>query len=163
MNAHVKSGPSSGPTQRPAVKSYSIRDLAKEFGVTARALRFYEDKDLLHPARDGMTRIYSTRDRARLQLILRGKRVGLSLNEIREILDLYELPDGERMQNRKSLEKFKKQLVALERQKKDVEAAIDTLRDACSRLEAVLASEGPGPQTEAQVRAYDALARTRMG
>lgn len=163
MNAHVKPTQVVAPPQRAPTKSFSIRDLSKEFGVTARALRFYEDKDLLHPARDGMTRIYSTRDRARLQLILRGKRVGLSLNEIREILDLYELPDGARMQNRKSLEKFKKQLVALERQKQDVEAAIETLKDACARLEDVLAKEGPGPETEAQVRAYEAVARTRMG
>ena len=71
--------------RRPA-RTYTIRQLCLEFKCTPRALRFYEDKGLLTPARDGMNRVYSYRDRARLQLILRGKRVGLSLSEIGEIL-----------------------------------------------------------------------------
>ena len=72
------------------MKTYTISELAREFQVTPRALRFYEDKGLLSPTRDGLNRVYSTRDRARLKLILQGKSVGFSLSDIREILDLYE-------------------------------------------------------------------------
>ena len=71
-------------------RSFTIRQLCREFGATPRALRFYEDKGLLAPARNGLNRVYSYKDRARLQLILRGKRVGLALAEIREILALYD-------------------------------------------------------------------------
>ena len=70
-------------------RTYTIRQLTKEFSVTARTLRFYEDEGLIAPERRGQTRIYSARDRARIILILRGRRVGFSLAEIREILDLY--------------------------------------------------------------------------
>ncbi len=74
---------------------FTIGDLAKEFGTTLRTLRFYEDKGLLNPKRDGMNRIYNRRDRARLKLVLMGKRVGFSLTEIRDMLDLYDLRDGQ--------------------------------------------------------------------
>jgi DNA-binding transcriptional MerR regulator len=86
-------------------QTYSITQLRREFDVTARTLRFYEDKGLLEPARDGQTRLYSHRDRARLKLILLGKRVGFSLADIKEILDLYNLKDGRFTQMRVSLEK----------------------------------------------------------
>ena len=72
-------------------RTYSISELAREFGVTPRALRFYEDKDMLHPSRDGMARVYSYRDRGRLKLIVHMKSLGLPLNDIREILDLLSL------------------------------------------------------------------------
>ncbi len=81
------------PDLRRPERTYTIRQLCIEFKVTPRALRFYEDKGLLSPAREGLNRVYNYRDRARLTLILRGKRVGLSLSEIREILDLYKLGD----------------------------------------------------------------------
>ena len=84
-------------------RTYTIRQLCVEFKVTARALRFYEDKGLLSPKRDGMNRVYGYRDRARLTLILRGKRVGLCLSEIREILDLYSADDNGAVQNARSL------------------------------------------------------------
>ena len=71
------------------MKTYTISELAREFQVTPRALRFYEDKGLLSPTRDGLNRVYSTRDRARLKLILQGKSVGFSLSDIREILDFF--------------------------------------------------------------------------
>ena len=77
-------------------RTYTIRQLTKEFNVTARTLRFYEDEGLIAPARRGQTRIYSGRDRARIILILRGRRVGFSLAEIRGILDLYGVHDGGR-------------------------------------------------------------------
>jgi DNA-binding transcriptional MerR regulator len=124
-------------------RTYSIRQLCREFGATARALRFYEDKGLLAPARDGMNRVYSYKDRARLQLILRGKRVGLALAEIGEILDLYEVDDGGAQQAAKSLRKFRERIVALENQKLDIDNAIQQLRAGCEAMEKRLAETRP--------------------
>ena len=75
--------------------TFTIGDLAREFGVTLRTLRFYEDKDLIRPRRQGLNRLYGRRDRARLKLILLGKKVGFSLAEIKEMLELYDLRDGQ--------------------------------------------------------------------
>jgi DNA-binding transcriptional MerR regulator len=83
--------PSRAPLPEP---TYSIAQLAAEFGVTARAIRFYEDEGLIQPARQGMRRIYSKADRARLTWILRAKRVGFSIADIREMITLYDLGDG---------------------------------------------------------------------
>ena len=103
------------PTElRRPERTFTIRQLCLEFKCTPRALRFYEDKGLLSPARQGLNRVYSYKDRARLQLILRGKRVNLSLAEIREILDLYDKNDGGAAQNAKALRKFRERIVALE-------------------------------------------------
>ncbi len=112
--------------KKPSV--FTIGDLAREFRVTLRTLRFYEDKGLLNPRRDGLTRIYSRRDRARLRLILMGKSVGFSLRQIKEILDLYDVRDGEVIQLRVALEKFGEQIKVLQAQKSDVERAIDELK-----------------------------------
>ncbi|MEZ5841482.1 MAG: MerR family DNA-binding transcriptional regulator [Hyphomicrobiales bacterium] len=106
---------------------FTIGDLAREFGTTLRTLRFYEDKGLLNPKREGQQRLYSRRDRARLGLILRGKRVGFSLSEIREMLDLYDLRDGQVTQMRVALSRFEKQVDNLKRQKEDIEEAITEL------------------------------------
>src|ERR1700753_3896580 len=100
-------------------RTFTIRQLCLEFKCTPRALRFYEDKGLLAPARQGLNRIYSHKDRARLQLILRGKRVGLALAEIREILDLYEADESGAQQAAQSLRKFQERIVALEQQRLD--------------------------------------------
>ena len=89
-------------------RTYSITELCREFSVTPRTLRFYEQKGLLAPARRGWTRLFSYRDRARLQLILRGKRVGFSLEEIKEMLDLYNLKDGQLTQLRVASTKIKR-------------------------------------------------------
>ncbi len=132
------------PTElRRPERTFTIRQLCLEFDVTPRALRFYEDKGLLAPAREGLNRVYSYRDRARLQLILRGKRVGLSLAEIREILDLYNSEDGGAAQSAKSLRKFRERIVALEQQREDIEDAIVQLHEACKRLEKRLAETRP--------------------
>ncbi len=146
--------------RRPA-RTFTIRQLCQEFKCTPRALRFYEDKGLLTPARDGMNRVYSYKDRARLQLILRGKRVGLSLQEIGEILDLYAVGDNCAAQNARSLAKFRERIVALEVQRKDIDDAIDTLVEACNRLEQHLANTRP--DLLPQAADYDQVLRARLG
>lgn len=107
--------------------TYTIGDLAQEFGVTLRTLRFYEDRNLLTPRRQGTTRFYSRRDRARLKLVLLGRKVGFSLAEIAEMIDLYDLKDGQATQLRATLAKFARQIEVLRQQKRDVEQAIEEL------------------------------------
>lgn len=125
-------------------RTYSISELAREFDCTARALRFYEDKGLLSPRREGLTRIYSARDRARLILILRGKRVGLSLIDIKEILDLYKPGADNAAQNTVALKKFQERVVALEAQRLDIDKAIEELHGMISRIEGELKGAGGG-------------------
>lgn len=120
---------------RPDRDAYSITDLSEEFGVTPRALRFYEDEGLIAPERRGTTRIYSHRDRARLAWILRGKRVGFSLGEIREMIDLYDVGDGRHMQRAVTVERCRARIAALEAQKKDIDAAIAELGEFVALLE----------------------------
>lgn len=119
-------------------QSYSITELRREFEVSARTLRFYEDKGLLTPARDGQARVYSYRDRARLKLILRGKRVGFSLAEIKEILDLYNLRDGQVTQLQVSLEKGREKITELEHQRRDIDEAIADLGRTCEIIDGML-------------------------
>jgi DNA-binding transcriptional MerR regulator len=138
---------------------WSIGELSREFGATPRALRFYEDKGLLSPARDGLNRHYSARDRARLQLILRGKRVGFSLIEIREMLDLYDLGDGQRAQMRRTLEKYLEQIELLKRQREDIEGAIAELQRGIAWINEQLAR---APAPVAGANAYDAVARASL-
>lgn len=140
-------------------RTYTISQLAREFEVTPRALRFYEDKGLLTPRREGMNRVYSHRDRARLQLILRGKRVGLSLIEIKEILDLYKV--DQRAQAQTALKKYKARILALEAQREDVEAAIETLHDSVRQLEEFLAKPA-APSAMANARAFEEEAKKRL-
>src|ERR1700712_3389151 len=132
-----------GADLRRPERAFTIRQLCVEFKVTPRALRFYEDKGLLAPARDGMNRVYHNRDRARLQLILRGKRVGLALAEIGEILDLYEVDDGGAQQAAKSLRKFQERIVALENQKVDIGEQIELLKAGCAEMEKRLSETRP--------------------
>ena len=131
------------PDLRRPERSYTIRQLCIEFKVTPRALRFYEDKGLLSPAREGLNRVYNYRDRARLTLILQGKRVGLSLSDIREILELYSPDDGNAAQSAKSLRKFRDQIVALEAKREDIDHALEALRAGCAAMETRLANTRP--------------------
>lgn len=119
----------------PDRHEFSISDLSAEFGVTARALRFYEDEGLIAPERRGTARIYSARDRARLAWILRGKRVGFSLAEIRELLDLYDLGDGRRTQRAKTIARCRDRIALLESQKHDIDAAIRELSDFITHID----------------------------
>lgn len=121
---------------RPDRDSFSITDLSGEFGVTARALRFYEDEGLIAPERRGTQRIYSHRDRARLAWILRGKRVGFSLSAIREMIDLYDEGDGRRHQRAVALERCRERIASLEAQKHDIDAAVAELNEFVAVLEA---------------------------
>ncbi len=115
---------SSGDKERA---EYSIGDLAREFDVTPRAIRFYEDQGLLAPRRDGQRRIYTLRERTRLKLTLRGKRLGLSLSEIRELIDMYEPGRDERPQLERFLAALGAHKTALEQQRTDIEAQLSEI------------------------------------
>ncbi|KJZ25360.1 Predicted transcriptional regulator LiuR of leucine degradation pathway, MerR family [Tritonibacter mobilis] len=118
----------------------SIREMCDEFGVTPRTLRFYEAKELLFPIRDGQKRLFTKRDRARLKLILRGKRFGFSLEEIRQLLDLYHMGDQQLTQLSRTYEIAQDRLADMERQRDELTEAIDDLKDQLKWGEKVIAS-----------------------
>ena len=107
----------------------NIRDMCEAFDVTPRTLRFYEAKELSFPVREGQRRLFTKRDRARLKLILRGKRFGFSLEEIRQLLDLYHMGDSQLTQLSKTLETAKRHLSDMEAQRRELEEAIGELKD----------------------------------
>ena len=119
-------------------KTYTIRELAEEFGITSRTLRLYEEERLLDPHREGTRRIYNERNRVRLRLILRGKRLGWSLSEIRESFDLYDSSLGEEAQLELMLEKLALRRAALMEQKKDIDNALQDLQRIASDAEQAL-------------------------
>lgn len=110
-------------------RGLSVTMLARELGITARTLRFYEDRGLISPQRAGNARIYSARDRARMILILRGKRLGFSLREIKEYLDLYDADQSQAGQIRALLAAVQKRLDMLTEQRRALETTIDELED----------------------------------
>lgn len=131
-------------------RTYSITELCKEFQVTPRTLRFYEQKGLLSPARRGWTRLFSYRDRARLKLILRGKKVGFSLEEIKELLDLYSLRDGQLTQLRVASTKLRERLEALHIQRVELDEAILDLKRTVEIVDGMLRERIEGDSIKAK-------------
>lgn len=129
--------------------TYSISELAREFSVTTRTIRHYEEQGLLNPRREGTNRIFSNRDRVRLKLALRGKRLGFSLSDIRELFELYDSARDEKKQLEVFLQKLEKRRAILEQQREDVEVMlneIDFFANQCRRL---LASGSEGKNEKA--------------
>ncbi len=125
-----------GETQSPAEHLFSIGDIAREFGVSLRALRFYEDRGLLHPRRRGTTRLYSDRDRSHLRMILKGKQLGFTLSEIRDIFGARgDAMDGWDLELNLHPDQIIAQIRHLERQRADLEAALVELKEAHQRAE----------------------------
>ena len=118
--------------------NYSIAELAKEFDITTRTIRFYEDKQLLKPARRGQQRVYSRADRTRLKLVLRGKRLGWPLDDIREMIHMYDAPGGEEKQLRVMINKINTSRETLMRQQEDIVLALSEFDDIQLRCEAQL-------------------------
>lgn len=126
-------------------QTFSISDLAREFEVTPRAIRYYEAEGMLVPRRQGQRRIYSLRDRVTLALILRGKRLGFSLAEAKEIIDLYNAPQAEAGQLRLLLDKLADKRRILEEKRRDAESALANMDDYATRCrKRLLALEGGG-------------------
>ena len=130
-------------------QTFSISELAREFDVTARTIRYYEAEGLLSPARQGQRRIYSPRDRVTLALILRGKRLGFSLAEAREIIELYDAPQGEAGQLRVLLEKLADKRLELEAKKRDAETALTSMDEYAERCRQRLRQLEVGDGTDA--------------
>ena len=126
--------------------THTITELAKEFGITTRTIRHYEDEGLLSPRREGQNRLFSHRDRVRLKLALRGKRLGFSLAEIRELFDLYDLARDEKRQLEQFLTKLEKRRALLEQQREDIEVMLNEItffESQCRKLLADNASQQP--------------------
>jgi len=118
-------------------KTYTISELARDFGITTRTIRYYEDQGLLNPGRERLNRVFSNRDRVRLQLALRGKRLGFSLSEIRELFELYDVSRDEQRQLELFLAKLERRRAMLEQQREDIEVMLNEINffaDQCRRL-----------------------------
>jgi DNA-binding transcriptional MerR regulator len=152
MSAVQASSSQSQPTaSERTANTYSISELAQEFALTTRAIRFYEDEGLLAPRRRGLARIYGERERTRIKLILRGKRLGLSLSEIRELFDIYTTAGNEQAQLTTFLQMLADRRAMLHQQREDIDAVLAEIafieRDCRRRLKLGspdAADPGPG-------------------
>jgi DNA-binding transcriptional MerR regulator len=137
------------PDEAGDERTFTISELADTFQVTPRTIRFYEDQGLLSPRRDGLNRVYSHRDRARLTLICRGKRLGFSLAEIKDFLDLYDVDDRQIEQMRFALAHGRERIASLEVQLKDVQQTLSELRALEGQIIDHLKAAGAAPDTRA--------------
>lgn len=128
--------------------TYTISELAKEFGVTIRTIRFYEDQGLLSPKRAGTRRVFSNRDRVRLKLALRGKRLGFSLAEIRELFDLYDVSRDEKKQLEEFLVKLERRQTLLEQQREDIEVMLNEISFFANQCRRLLRGKSDGGGTK---------------
>lgn len=128
-------------------ETMSIREMCDAFDVTPRTLRFYESKELLFPIREGQKRLFTRRDRARLKLILRGKRFGFSLEEIRQLLELYYVGDQQETQLKRTLEVARERLDDLERRRAELDDAIDEMKSQMGMVDDMLASLSGGQKS----------------
>lgn len=124
------------------MSTYTISELAREFDITPRAIRFYEDQGLIAPRREGSRRIYSPRDRTRLKLTLRGKRLGFSLQEIKEMVDMYESPQDTLPQLELFMSKLAQQRRLLEQQREDLEVTLTEISNFEQQCRKLIASHG---------------------
>ena len=140
-NLNLSAGPAGGKVlaAEAGEEFEKIGDVAKQFGVTLRTLRFYEDKGLIAPKRDGVMRLYTRRDKARLKLILLGRKVGFSLREVKQMIDLYEPAGANTRQLRVALEKGERQLGRLEKQRQLIDESIAELGNAVQLVKTQLA------------------------
>jgi DNA-binding transcriptional MerR regulator len=140
--------PAAPQTQRDSQRIYSIAELAREFAITARTIRFYEDEGLIKPRRQGLTRLYSVGDRTRLGWILRGKRLGFTLAEIKELLDLYQVDRTGVQQLRELLRRSRLHIDDLQRRRRDLDAQIQEFKDVESHVTAELKKRGVDPEND---------------
>ena len=131
---------------RDSARIYSIAELAREFAITARTIRFYEDEGLIKPRRQGLTRLYTAHDRTRLGWILRGKRLGFSLAEIKELLDLYQVDRTGVQQMRELLRRSRVHIAELERKRRDLDAHIHEFKEVETQVAAELKARGVDPK-----------------
>jgi len=140
--------PAKSSVPRDTARIYSIAELAREFAITARTIRFYEDEGLIKPRRQGLTRLYSAGDRTRLGWILRGKRLGFSLGEIKQLLDLYHVDRTGNQQLRELLRRSRQHIDHLERKKRDLDAHIGEFREVEIQVAAELKARGVDPERD---------------
>ncbi len=133
---------------RDPQRIYSIAELSREFAITPRTIRFYEDEGLIKPRRQGMTRLYSAGDRTRLGWILRGKRLGFSLAEIRELLDLYQVDRTGVQQMRELLRRSQLHIADLERKRADLDQHINEFKEVENQVSAELKQRGVDPESD---------------
>ena len=142
------SAKSAAPRDRDPSRIYSIAELAREFAITARTIRFYEDEGMIKPRRQGLTRLYSAGDRTRLGWILRGKRLGFSLGEIKQLLDLYQVDRTGVQQMRELLRRSRLHISDLERKRNDLDAHIGEFKEVERQVTAEPKQRGVDPKSD---------------